>query len=550
MTEKSASNNPKSYCKWWQEADRLQSLLPALRERLGIEKQMTEYGKLGKAYQPGDFDRDMALKHKAEGAGISTTPEIAAEQAKATEAQIDAIVAEATQTRMEATKSAIEASQADTPKDRAPKAAHVSPQSFADIAAQKREEGASLGELVLYWENVVATTGKYHEQLLRAEEAFQKEIAEKGKIKPMLAKEQVGPEPAPLPIDFMQHKETEAEADERINKALEAQEKHAANIYESTMKVAEFKEKMGQISPSQAAAQETAASRTQENTDVTALQAQQKAIAPMGPIGLDDKMLAEWQKLQEQITAAQEKGSQQRQMIAQQEALRQEQQFQKMFSAMTTPMNSFFDHWLTSGQRMGVAFQRMYDQMAMAVINAEMRMLEKHLAVELQKRFATLASNTAQTASTVGANAVKQASDTTTATQSISKKAADAAAGAWNALSNIPVVGPVLGAAAAAATWTGVMALAAFEQGGIIPGSIGSAVPILGHAGEAVLPQPLTAMLTNAAQGGGGPNGGVHFHDHSNFTGIDGASVAGMARNHGATFRRESMRQLRLMNKI
>ena len=80
----------------------------------------------------------------------------------------------------------------------------------------------------MYWEEVVRTTNTHHEQLLRAEEAFQKEISEKGKIKPMLAKGQVGPEPAPLPPDFMQHKETEAEADERINKALEQQQKHAA----------------------------------------------------------------------------------------------------------------------------------------------------------------------------------------------------------------------------------------------------------------------------------------------------------------------------------
>jgi hypothetical protein len=52
------------------------------------------------------------------------------------------------------------------------------------------------------------------------------------------------------------------------------------------------------------------------------------------------------------------------------------------------------------------------------------------------------------------------------------------------------------------------------------------------------------------AQNGGGAPGGVHFHDHSNFTGIDGASVAGMARTHGAQFRRETMRQLRIANKI
>jgi hypothetical protein len=430
------------------------------------------------------------------------------------------------------------------------KTPHESSQSYADVAAQKKEEGASLGDLVLYWEQVVATTGKYHEQLLHAEQEFQKQLNAPGKLKASLAKEQVGPEPAALPPDFMQHKQTEAEADERINKALAEQQKHSEHIYEMTMKIAEFKQRMGQMSPARAAQMESGASRTEQDTDVSALQAQQKAIAPMGPVGLDGKMLAEWQKLQEQITAAQEKGSQQREQIAQKEALTQQQQYQKMFSAMTGPMNEFTDHWLQNGMYMSVAFQRMYDQMAMSVINAEIRMLEKHLEAELQKEFATLASNTAQTTSTVSANAVKTASDTTTATMSISKKAADAAAGAWNALSNIPVVGPVLGAAAAAAVWTGVMALAAFENGADYIPRTGVAML---HQGEAVATAGENSRISQVismAQNGGGAPGGVHFHDHSNFTGIDGASVAGMARQHGAQFRRETMRQLRIANKI
>lgn len=171
-----------------------------------------------------------------------------------------------------------------------------------------------------------------------------------------------------------------------------------------------------------------------------------------------------------------------------------------------------------------------------------------HTTAAIAQTTATVGANAAQTTSTLAANGVTLASNMQTATQSITAKAADAAAGAWNALSNIPIVGPVLGAAAAAATYVGVLALAAFEQGGIIPGSVGSAVPILGHAGEAVLPQPLTAMLTNAASNGGGT--GVHYHDHTSVSALDGPSVAGMMRTHGRMARAEFARQMRVANHL
>jgi hypothetical protein len=86
--------------------------------------------------------------------------------------------------------------------------------------------------------------------------------------------------------------------------------------------------------------------------------------------------------------------------------------------------------------------------------------------------------------------------------------AANAAAGAWDAFADIPIVGPELGAAAAAATFTGVMALAAFEQGGVAGGNFryGTPVPILAHAGERILTtaqsQNFERMVNNNNSGG------------------------------------------------
>ncbi len=159
-------------------------------------------------------------------------------------------------------------------------------------------------------------------------------------------------------------------------------------------------------------------------------------------------------------------------------------------------------------------------------------------------------TETAHTALVIAGAAERMAIELASVMKSIMMYAASAAVKAWDALAAVPVVGPALGAAAAGAVLAGALHFAgAFEQGGIIPGSVGSAVPILGHAGEAVLPQPLTAMLMQTANGGG-TGGGVHYHDHTSLSGIDGASVAGMYRSNAAAGRREFARQMRIMNKV
>jgi hypothetical protein len=414
------------------------------------------------------------------------------------------------------------------------------------LAAQQLFEGKSLGAAELYWENVVKTTGTHQEQLLRAQEAYEKQINETGKLSGLRHPDTTAaPENFPATVDLSKHKQTEAEANEAINRSLEEQAKKAQEIYEYTMRTIELKEKAGQLSPAQADTQRIAASQTLQNTDVTAAKTQQQAIGP--PVS--NAQLDEYNQLQQKMTAAADKGSQQREMVVQQEADRQSQQFQRMFTAMTTPMNTFVDHWLTSGRRMGAAFEQMGDQMAMNFINAEMRMLENHIRIELQKQAATTTSNALQTQNTVTANGLKSASDTTTATESISKKAADAAAGAWNALSNIPIVGPVLGAAAAGATWAGVMSLAAFETGTNYVPKTGMALIHEGEAvanrGEASDMRKLISMGQKSRQGGDN-----HFHMGTTINALDGSGVEGVANRNSAALMKAVRRQMRLSGRI
>lgn len=130
-------------------------------------------------------------------------------------------------------------------------------------------------------------------------------------------------------------------------------------------------------------------------------------------------------------------------------------------------------------------FAQMGAQLVVSTADAFEKMLAKSLLFEIQTTLAHQASNTAKIASDASAAVTTAAISTQSAFMQVEHEAAVAAAKAWSALSGIPIVGPVLGAAAAGATYAGVMALAAFEQGGIIAGS--GPVPILGHGGERVL---------------------------------------------------------------
>jgi|GEM_PF-6688342 len=318
----------------------------------------------------------------------------------------------------------------------------------------------------------------------------------------------------------------------------------------SSLRIIQFRERMGQLSPAQAAAQESAAVNANANSKISGLRATQNQVAPEGVFSTSQKQFAEYQQLQNKIVQVRLQTVAKLQQISMQEQMQNQQHYQRMFQNMTGPLNQFTDHWLQSGLRMGVAFQRMYDQLAMMAINYELKTVEAHIAAELRKTLATEEGNLKRVASTLMAEARTAAIETAHAFGTIAKFAAIGAAKAWTAMADIPVIGPALGVAAGAAAFAGIMHLAgAFEKGGLVPGSIGSAVPILAHGGEAVLPQSLTSMLTNAANNGAG-GGAVHYHDHTNLSGIDGASVAGMYRKNAAAGRREFTRQLRLMNKI
>jgi hypothetical protein len=173
-------------------------------------------------------------------------------------------------------------------------------------------------------------------------------------------------------------------------------------------------------------------------------------------------------------------------------------------TAMAKPYLTAFDSinngWLKvqSSLIMGTGhISREFAQMGANLVTTMAASFEKMLVAQALMEVRSVAAHHVAVAAKMNADAVgTTVSDQLHAKSNLKQVFGDAkaaAASAYKAMAGIPVVGPELGAVAAGATFTAVMALAAFEKGGVVAGTPSMAVPILAHGGERVL----TASQTN-----------------------------------------------------
>lgn len=120
-----------------------------------------------------------------------------------------------------------------------------------------------------------------------------------------------------------------------------------------------------------------------------------------------------------------------------------------------------------------------------------------------------------------------------------------AARDTYASVAAIPYVGWILAPEAAAAAFAAVLA---FEKGGVVPGAMGSAVPIIAHSGEAVLPAQLTSRLNDASGGMGG--GDVHLHYSPTVHAIDSTNMSDALKGHAEEISSMVMSELRRANQI
>jgi hypothetical protein len=148
---------------------------------------------------------------------------------------------------------------------------------------------------------------------------------------------------------------------------------------------------------------------------------------------------------------------------------------------MQSLWNGAFTQWITGHETLAKAVVKAWDTMLVGIVNNLLKMLEQML--------------------------VNYAMQKAASSKNILQQAKEAAAKAYNAMAGIPYVGPVLGAAAAAAVFAGVMAFGTAAKGAVAPEDM----MMFQHAKEMTLPAHLStgveAMVKayTSGAGAGGP---------------------------------------------
>ena len=182
---------------------------------------------------------------------------------------------------------------------------------------------------------------------------------------------------------------------------------------------------------------------------------------------------------------------------------------ERIAQTFTASVNSV----LLGQERIGQAAVKLAQQLELSLIDRGIKNVATEYGEQFLKMLAThtgfitqfLAAHSSFLATLLGIDTASSATQLAQAkvaqTAIVTSLAGEAyAAGFASTMAALPfpaniAAAPAVAAEAAAETLGGI----AYEKGGIIPGTVGQAVPIIGHAGEAVLPEKITNFIYGAA---------------------------------------------------
>lgn len=218
-----------------------------------------------------------------------------------------------------------------------------------------------------------------------------------------------------------------------------------------------------------------------------------------------------------------------------------------METAVNAGFNSFnngFIRMLAGGQSFVRTLQQLWSSMAESFIRSVLQMAEKWIIEHILMAAVTKAMNALGLASHVATTAAKIAANKALAVSEAGLAGAAGVASFAAAPWPIDLGAPAFGAAMASAA----LGFALFEKGGIVGGMTGSAVPIIAHAGEAVLPERLTSRLNSAAGGGGNAGHTINVNYSPTIHALSSSGMSDVLREHGEMMTEYMMGQLRRRN--
>jgi hypothetical protein len=216
--------------------------------------------------------------------------------------------------------------------------------------------------------------------------------------------------------------------------------------------------------------------------------------------------------------------------------------FSRLMTQETTAFNNAIAKQIVMGGNLGqsmrmIGAQMLQDAIRYALQEVEMK-IGLHTAMEAILKMLHLTTQTTNVAATLAATKVQAAAEAGLAGAS---GVASFAAAPWP----IDMGAPAFGASMMASA----MGMAAFEEGGKIPGA--GAVPILGHGGETVVTRALTDRVETAEGRGSNSRGEMHMHNvfAPNIQALDSEGVDRILVKHGTTFQRHITSAMRKMNR-
>jgi len=221
------------------------------------------------------------------------------------------------------------------------------------------------------------------------------------------------------------------------------------------------------------------------------------------------------------------------------------QVMQSVAHNMATSFSSAIRGMIDGTETLSAAVAKMGKQMISSLESSLEKMLSDWLEHHLMELLIHTQAKEGEGAVDKAAAAQKQEISMQEHMREVFMAAKQAAVKAWNAMSGIPVVGPALGAAAAAATFAAVMAFGSITsaQGGFYEVDRDQLAFI--HQREMVLPAGIADRLRTAVDSGLGGGQAVSVNVYHNVNAIDAASFKDTIKQHGNIIGNEVVRVLK-----
>jgi hypothetical protein len=241
---------------------------------------------------------------------------------------------------------------------------------------------------------------------------------------------------------------------------------------------------------------------------------------------LETEGTLEYQTAQDKMTQIAAAAATRRAKIAADDAKGIQHQYDQVTNSVASSVNSSIMAMIQGSQTLGQSLKSVGMSIVGIFVKAGVDMVAKWAEHQAMMLTNTVNGQAAQTAAAGAGVAAQKAINAT----SISGDAGRAAAGAFAAVAGIPIIGPVLAPAAAAAAFAGVEAFGSFDTGSW---SIPHDQLAMVHAGEMIVPsRGGIADEFRSSLGGGGRPGGGDTHVHLSVQTMDSQSFASYTKNN------------------